>query len=33
MIHIKSKKFSINKKEDIFTMNKIYFPLLSRIIS
>ena len=27
MIHIKFNKFSINKKEDIFTLNKIYFSL------
>ena len=25
MIHIKFNKFSINKKEDIFTLNRIYF--------
>ena len=33
MIYIKFNKFSINKKEDIFTLNRIYFPLLSRINS
>ena len=33
MIHIKFDKFSINKKEDIFTLNRIYFPLLSRLNS
>ena len=27
MIHIKYKQFSINKKEDIFTLNRIYFPV------
>ena len=28
MIHIKCNQSSINKKEDIFTLNRIYFPLL-----
>ena len=28
MIYIKCNQFSINKKEDIFTSNRIYFPLL-----
>ena len=31
MIHIKFNKFSINKKEDIFTLNRIYFSLLNRL--
>ena len=30
MIHIKCNKHSINKKEDIHTLNRIYFPLLSK---
>ena len=29
-IHIKCNKHSINKKEDIHTFNRIYFPLLSK---
>ena len=33
MIHIKFNKFSINKKEDIFTLNRIYFSLLNRLNS
>ena len=33
MIHIKFNKFNINKKEDIFTLNRIYFPLLSKLNS
>ena len=33
MIHIKCNKFSINKKEDIFTLNRIYFSLLNRLKS
>ena len=33
MIHIKCNKFSINKKEDIFTLNRIYFPLLKLLDS
>ena len=27
IIHIKSSHNSINKKEDIYTLNKIYFPI------
>ena len=30
MIHIKCNKHSINKKEDIHTLNQIYFPILSK---
>ena len=33
MINIKFNKFTINKKEDIFTLKRIYFPLLSRLNS
>ena len=33
MIHTKFNKFSINKEEDIFTLNRIYFPLLNRLNS
>ena len=33
MIHIKSNPNSINKKEDIYTINKIYFPILKLINS
>ena len=33
MIHIKCSQFSINKKEDIFTFNRIYFPLLKLLDS
>ena len=33
MIHIKFNKFSINKIEDIFTLNRIYFSLLNRLNS
>ena len=33
MIHIKFNKFSMNKKEDIFTLNGIYFSLLNRLNS
>ena len=33
MIHIKFNKLSINKKEDIFTLNRIYFSLLNRLNS
>ena len=33
MILIKFNKFSINKKEDIFTLNRIYFSLLNRLNS
>ena len=33
MMHIKFNKFNTNKKEDIFTLNRIYFALLSRLIS
>ena len=29
MIHIKGNQFSINKKEEIFTSNKIYLTLLT----
>ena len=29
MIHIKINKFSINKKEDIFTLNRIYSVCLN----
>ena len=33
MIDIKSNHNSINKKEDIYTLNKIYFPILKLINS
>ena len=33
MIHIRFNKFSIIKKEDIFTLNRIYFSLLNRLNS
>ena len=33
MIHIKSNHNSINKKEDIYTLNKIFFPILKLINS
>ena len=33
MIHIKFNKFSINKKEYIFTLNRINFSLLNRLNS
>ena len=33
MIHIKCNQFSIKKKEDIFTLNRIYFLLLRRLNS
>ena len=33
MIHIKSNHNGINKKEDIYTLNKIYFPIFKLINS
>ncbi|XP_043479904.1 uncharacterized protein LOC122509736 [Leptopilina heterotoma] len=33
MIHIKTNRSTINRKEDIFTLNKTFFPLLRRIDS
>ena len=33
VIHIKFNKFSINKKEDIFTMKRIYYSLCNRLNS
>ena len=33
MIHIKFNKFSMNKKDDIFTLNRIYFSLINRLNS
>ena len=33
MIHIRFNKFSVNKKEDIFNLNSIYFLLLNRLNS
>ena len=33
MIHIKFDKLRSNKKEDIFTLNRIYFALLIKLNS
>lgn len=33
MIHIKTNRSTINRKEDILTLNKTFFPLLRRIDS
>ena len=33
VIHIKFNKFSINEKEDVFTLNRIYLSLLNRLNS
>ena len=33
MMHIKYNKFSINNKDNIFTLNRIYFSLLNRLNS
>ena len=30
MMHIKCHKNNINKKDDIFTLNKSYFPILRK---